>query len=311
MTGVRGLRRLVHSGLFKAAGRPQTGDLRNLTTATPMQATMRILAALALTSAFGAASAETVRLAPPQALFQSSVTLDQFVSGTLRFVLLHELGHGLVDLYGIPVLGREEDAADRFATWWMSPDGQEDGTDAIAAVEWWLASAKSSGEKREDLAWWDEHGIDEQRGYQIVCLLYGSDPETMGPLAGRLGLPEERRESCIPEAARNAASWAAYLAPQAAQLQHQLDGFLVPVRYQEPGSATADAARRARELKLLEGLQTLLHSFKFPEGKVMVRLIGQDCGMANAFWSPDDQAIVLCYELVSHINDVGYAAGFR
>ena len=120
--------------------------------------------------------------------------------------------------------------------------------------------------------WVHEHGIDEQRGYQIVCLLYGSDPETMGPLAGRLGLPEERRESCIPEAARNAASWAAYLAPQAAQLQHQLDGFLVPVRYQEPGSATADAARRARELKLLEGLQTLLHSFKFPEGKVMVRL---------------------------------------
>ncbi|MBL0039478.1 MAG: hypothetical protein IPP28_00160 [Xanthomonadales bacterium] len=61
-------------------------------------------------------SAEKIRLAPPQAMFRDSITLNQFVSGTLRFVLLHEIGHGFVDLYGIPVLGREEDAADRFAT---------------------------------------------------------------------------------------------------------------------------------------------------------------------------------------------------
>lgn len=271
----------------------------------------RLVCSLGLLLAWPVWSDEPVRLAPPQAMFKSSVTLQQFVTGTLRFVMLHELGHGLVDLYQIPVLGREEDAADRFATWWLSPDGQQDGTDAIAAVEWWLASAQSSDAKREELAWWDEHAIDEQRGYQIACLLYGSDPETMGPLAGRLNLPEERRETCIPEAARNAASWKAYLSGQTAQLLNQLDGFIVPVHYAEPSAETADAARLVREMGLLEELDALLSQFKYPEDKVIVRLFAQDCGNANAYWSPSDRSVVLCYELVQHIAEVGAAAGFR
>lgn len=277
-----------------------------------MHVLSRVCAAVAVCATALSATAETVRLAPPQAMFKDSTTLQQFVKGTLRFVLLHELGHGLVDLYEIPVLGREEDAADRFATWWLSPDGKEDGTDAIAAVEWWLASAKANGQKREELAWWDEHGIDEQRGYQIACLLYGADPETMGPLAGRLGLPKARRDSCVPEAARNAASWRAHLNGQASTLIHQLDGFIVPVNHIKPESPdTEDAARLVHEFGLLEELQALLNQFKFPEGSVMVRLYAQDCGEPNAFWSPADKAIVLCHELVNQVANVGYASGFR
>jgi hypothetical protein len=258
------------------------------------------------------AAAESIRLAPPQAMFKQSTTLNQFVSGTLRFVMLHELGHGLVDLYQIPVLGREEDAADRFATWWMSPDGAEDGTDAIAAVEWWMASGQQSDLNRGQLPWWDEHGMDEQRGFQIACLLYGADPQIMEPLAARIGLPKERRQSCIPEAQNNAASWSAYLRGQTVKLPHQLDGFLAPVNYLKPESVqTVAAASRAREMRLLEELQALLRQFKFPEGKLVVRLVAQDCGMANAFWSPGDRAMVLCYELVDHVTAVGKAAGFR
>lgn len=272
----------------------------------------RLFATIAMCTLSLSVRTETVRLAPPQAMFKDGTTLQQFVRGTLRFVLLHELGHGLVDLYAIPVLGREEDAADRFATWWLSPDEREDGTDAIAAVEWWLASAKISDQKREELAWWDEHGIDEQRGYQIACLLYGSDPETMGPLAGRLGLPQSRRESCIPEAARNAASWQANLNGQTAQLIHQLDGFIVPVNYIKAESAdTEDAAKLAREFGLLEELQSVLKQFRFPEGSVMVRLYAKDCGTPNAYWDPADKSIVLCHELVNQVANVGYATGFR
>ncbi len=258
-------------------------------------------------------AAEKIRLAPPQAMFKNSTTLEQFVVGTLRFVLLHEMGHGFVDLYGIPVLGREEDAADRFATWWMSPDQSqgEDGTDAIAAMEWWLASAKMSGESRQELAWWDEHGIDEQRGYQIACLLYGSDPEVMGPLAGRMNIPADRRKSCVQEARQNAAGWSAFLNGQVSTLRIPVDGFIVPLNYVQPSEQTSDAAHFVRQHKILEGLQATLKQFKFPEGSVMVRLYAQDCKMPNAFWNPEQKAIVLCYELVNQISQVGYAAGFR
>jgi Putative metallopeptidase len=273
---------------------------------------LRRILAITLLMLASLTHAENIRLAPPQAMFRDSVSLEQFVQGTLRFVLLHETGHAFVDLYNIPVLGREEDAADRFATWWMSPDEHQDGSDAIAAVEWWLASGRVNGASRDELAWWDEHGIDEQRGYQIICLLYGTDPETMGPLAGRHGLPAERRESCIPEAAQNAASWKTYLNGNTAQLIHQLDGFIVPVNHVAPEHADYnDAAQLVRDWRLLEEIADLLKQFRFPEGKVMIRTYAQECGMPNAYWSPQDQAIVLCYELVAHIANVGQAAGFR
>src|ERR1041384_1587800 len=40
----------------------------------------------------------------------------QFVVGNLVFVLLHEVGHVLITELGLPVLGREEDAADAYAS---------------------------------------------------------------------------------------------------------------------------------------------------------------------------------------------------
>ncbi len=267
---------------------------------------------LALLLPIAAVANEPIRLAPPEAMFKDSIKLQQFVRGTLRFVLLHETGHGFVDLYGIPVLGREEDAADRFATWWLSPDGQQDGRDAIAAVEWWLALSEQSELTRTQLAWWGEHGIDEQRGYQIICLLYGADPETMGPLAGRHGLPESRRESCIPEAQQNAASWRAYLGEQGARFPLQLDGFIAPVNLHPVTNPDNEAAAQlVREWGLLNELSDLLKQFHFPEGKGLVRLHAQECGGPNAYWNPQEQSIVLCYELVNLVAEVGVAAGFK
>jgi len=272
-----------------------------------------LLLLFAFLCAPGAFAAEPVRLAPPEAMFRESITLEQFVRGTLRFVLLHEAGHGFVDLYGIPVLGREEDAADRFATWWLAPDGgREDGADAIAAVEWWLALGKQSTLTREQLAWWDEHGVDEQRGWQIICLLYGTDPQTMRPLATRFGLPEEQRERCVADAAQNDASWRAYLSEQGARMPLQLDGFIVPVLHHEPTTlTTAAAADLIRHEQMLEHLAALLKQFRFPEGKGLVRLQAKDCGAPNAFWIPGEQSIVLCHELVALITDVGVEAGFK
>src|SRR5262245_19776632 len=40
----------------------------------------------------------------------------EFVAGNLIFATVHEVGHMLISEMGLPVLGREEDAADAFAT---------------------------------------------------------------------------------------------------------------------------------------------------------------------------------------------------
>ena len=46
---------------------------------------------------------------------ENDAKLRRFVSSVLTFSLLHEAGHLLISEYQVPVLGREEDAADRFA----------------------------------------------------------------------------------------------------------------------------------------------------------------------------------------------------
>ena len=46
---------------------------------------------------------------------QAKRQLVEFVTGNTLFVVAHELGHGLINEMHIPVVGREEDAANSFA----------------------------------------------------------------------------------------------------------------------------------------------------------------------------------------------------
>jgi len=51
--------------------------------------------------------------------------LVEFVAGNMLFVGFHEMGHALVNQLHLPVLGREEDAVDAFATLAMLEEGTE------------------------------------------------------------------------------------------------------------------------------------------------------------------------------------------
>lgn len=274
-------------------------------------ARLALAAALSLSASVATTAQPPVRLAPPQSLFREAVTLEQFTRGTLRFVLLHELGHGFVDVYELPVLGREEDAADRFAIFWLSPDGEgEDGLDAVGAMEWWMASAKMNPAARADLPWWDEHGMDEQRAFQIACLLYGRSPEDFGPLAARVGIPEDRRNSCRFEAAQNTLSWGKLLKGNVSTL-HNLDSFFTSLTYQPPSPGTARAAALAKRVGALEEVREILRQMRWSETQNTITLVARDCGVSNAFWNPSRNELTLCYELVNQVVEVGYAAGFR
>ena len=46
-----------------------------------------------------------------QAQEPSEAAMD-FVRGNVLSIFYHEFGHALVDILGVPVMGREEDAAD-------------------------------------------------------------------------------------------------------------------------------------------------------------------------------------------------------
>lgn len=130
------------------------------------------------------------------------------VVGATLFTFFHELGHALIDLYDLPVTGREEDAVDQLATMILLEGGEEGETAALNGA-WSFFTEEGD----EELAFWDEHALDEQRFYNIVCWSYGKNPEGFQDLVDDETLPEPRAERCPAEYDRMSRSWDALLDP--------------------------------------------------------------------------------------------------
>ncbi len=98
---------------------------------------------------------------------------DEAVAGAFVFVFFHELGHALIDVYELPVTGKEEDAVDQLSTWILT-DGSEDGE--LTAINGAIAFALL-GDGDKELSFWDEHSLNQQRFYNTICLVYGQNPD--------------------------------------------------------------------------------------------------------------------------------------
>lgn len=134
------------------------------------------------------------------------------MAGATLFILFHEIGHVLVDVHELPITGREEDAVDQLATVLLAEsDDIEVEAAALDAAVFFAAAADQEGINEE--AFWGEHALDAQRFYNIICWLYGSDPETWSDLVGEDGLPPERAERCPAEYQRLASAWETLLNP--------------------------------------------------------------------------------------------------
>ncbi|HEV7670390.1 MAG TPA: DUF4344 domain-containing metallopeptidase [Thermoanaerobaculia bacterium] len=130
----------------------------------------------------------------------------------LTFTFYHELGHALIDIYDLPVTGREEDAVDQLATVMLLEtwDGEDSELAMTASAEWFDSSA-ADREDDPDMA--DEHALDEQRYYNLLCWTYGSDPEYFADQLEDWQLPEERAERCEEEYQKMSRSWDTLLGP--------------------------------------------------------------------------------------------------
>ncbi|KXK00049.1 MAG: hypothetical protein UZ17_ACD001002324 [Acidobacteria bacterium OLB17] len=141
----------------------------------------------------------------------SAEAYDQMFNA-VRFVFLHEVGHALIDLYTLPITGNEEDAADRCSAYINIEYLGKDGVDAVlAAAKAFEIDSKRSGTDRLDLA--DEHLLQEQRFYNSLCMLYGSDTAKYQSLVTDRTLPPERAGRCQAEYSRSKSSWTSLLEP--------------------------------------------------------------------------------------------------
>jgi len=140
------------------------------------------------------------RIAPKEAT-PEGYTRDDAITGMFLQVTLHELGHGMFDIYNIPVLGREEDAADQMAGFILSQFGPEVARRTLPGAAYvWQQFNESRGGEWPHWLYSDEHGHDLQRSYNYLCMAYGSDPTTFAYYVDSGLLPKERAVNCKREA---------------------------------------------------------------------------------------------------------------
>ncbi len=137
--------------------------------------------------------------------------LDDAVRGAVASTFFHELGHGLVDAWKVPITGKEEDAVDQLSTLILIKHTQNGEQMALDGAI--LFKLYADLEKGEQKIYWDEHSLDEQRFYDTICLIYGHDPEKYAYVVKDNTLPEERAELCREDYPKIANSWHQLLVP--------------------------------------------------------------------------------------------------
>ena len=129
------------------------------------------------------------------------------------FVMLHETGHALVHLLNLPITGKEEDAVDDLATVILLEMKNEASESAVLTTAISFALQGDQRMKAEDIPFWDEHSLDKQRFYNLICSIYGKNPAKYSPLVQPKILPESRAVRCGDEYAQKLNSWVRLLSP--------------------------------------------------------------------------------------------------
>jgi Putative metallopeptidase len=227
--------------------------------------------------------------------------LAEFVSGNILFVICHEVAHAAMTQMKLPVLGRAEDAADSFATLRLIRIGSGFSRRVLAeATKGWFLSARRDQETGDKVVYYDEHGLDQQRAYQIVCLMVGSDRDKFKDLASDTKLPEDRQDSCAGDYSDASYAWDLLLKPHLRspdQPKTEID-----VVYGEAKAGLGPAARAARSILFLETVaQNLADTFVWPASFTLEM---QSCGFPNARWVLSTHKLTVCYELAADFAEL-------
>lgn len=86
------------------------------------------------------------------------------------FAFYHELGHALIDVLPLAAVGQEEDTVDEFAAITLLKHNNPQNAQIV------LDGAEFYRLKNGQPLWWDEHTPDLKRVFNIVCFVYGSNP---------------------------------------------------------------------------------------------------------------------------------------
>ncbi len=136
----------------------------------------------------------------PAATSDDGITRPDAAIGQFFAVTLHEIGHATFDILNVPIFGHVEDAADNFATYIMLQFGKGQARRLIEGASWawrsYLGDYKRNPVVPTRLnAFAADHGLPQERFYNLLCLAYGADPVQFADAANYL--PATRAPNCV------------------------------------------------------------------------------------------------------------------
>jgi hypothetical protein len=138
----------------------------------------------------------------PKRTTPAGITPADAAAGQFFQVTLHEVGHAAFNILDVPIFGREEDAADNFATYIMLQFRQGQARRLIGGAAWaWRAYL---GDYRKNpvvqtrlAAFASEHGLPQERFYNLLCSASGANKKEFADVESYLLL--NRAPNCSRE----------------------------------------------------------------------------------------------------------------
>lgn len=233
---------------------------------------------------------------------------ETFILANTEFTIFHEIGHAAIHQFDIPVLGLEEDTADFVAAMSMiyGHRVEADVRQAellLMAAEIWIAEWRGQGNYSADRhAYWDVHSLAIQRFYNIVCLVYGSNPEALPDLLDTEALPAERGFVCekMYEQARRSMQWV--LETYGRDEDRRNPGFGIVIEFEEPATdVQREMMRLLKRSTMVSRLATDISARLAWPQDILLRF-ARCPGNPDAYYNGRVAEVTICYELLDHFG---------
>jgi hypothetical protein len=152
-----------------------------------------------------------------------NVSRSDALVGPFMDTFLHEAAHAMFDLFKIPVLGKEEDAADLVSAYLMLQFPAHEKRGLILGAAFSYASELNVRTLRDlnrprlrfgrHASAANEHSTPAQRLYSVLCMAYGADKVLFAPIVEQGYLPMDRAEMCDDEYAQIDFAYRTLIAP--------------------------------------------------------------------------------------------------
>src|SRR5262245_23999552 len=132
----------------------------------------------------------------PKDTIPAGITRTDAMMGQFAYVVAHEMGHAAFELFGVPIFGNAEDAADQFAAYIMLHFGKEQARSLMMGAAYSYKNYVQRPEVTAPLAAFSEdHAAPAQRFYNLLYLAYGADSTLFADFVEKGYLPKDRAKT--------------------------------------------------------------------------------------------------------------------